>query len=73
MGAGCSARGEEEFQLWVLPQLVAEEAETAGGVAEALGGVGGGEAFDEKRPEGFILAVEGVLGYQEDLGEAVRC
>ena len=71
MGAGCAARGEEEFQLRVLPQLVAEEAETAGGVAEALGGLGGGEAFDEKRPERLVLAVEGVLGHQEDLGEAV--
>ena len=70
MGAGCAARGEEEFQRRVLPQLVAEDAETAGGVAEALGGLGGGEAFDEKRPERLVLAVEGVLGQQEDLGEA---
>ena len=71
MGAGCAARGEEEFQLRVLPQLVAEDAETAGGIAEALGGVGGGEAFDKKRAERLVLAVEGVCGYQEDLSEVV--
>jgi hypothetical protein len=70
--AGRSARGEEEFQLGVLPQLVTEDAETTGGVAEPLGRLDGREALDEKSPQRLVLAVEGVMGYQKDLSEAVR-
>jgi hypothetical protein len=46
-----------------------EHAETAGGIAEAGGGLRGGEALDEVSPQGFILAMGGIGGHEEGLGE----
>jgi hypothetical protein len=45
---------------------VAEDPEAAGGVAKPLGRRGGGEALDEEGAQGLVLAVDGVLGFQED-------
>jgi hypothetical protein len=46
-----------------------QDAETAGGVAEAAGDLGGGEAVHEEGAEGLVLAVGGVGGIEEDPGE----
>ena len=47
-------------------ELAAQDAEGPGGVAEAAGDLPGGELFDEKGPQGFVLAVRGGLGFQEE-------
>ncbi len=62
-------RGEEEFPVGVLTELVAEDAETAGGIAEALGRPGGGEALHEEGAEGLVLAMDKVLWFQEEGAE----
>jgi hypothetical protein len=44
---------------------VDEDAKAAGGIAEACGGLGGGEALDEVGAEGFVLAMGGGGGLEE--------
>ena len=46
-----------------------EDAEAAGGVAEACGGLGGGESLDEVGAEGLVLAVGGVGRLEKAVGE----
>ena len=50
----------------VLAKVVGQNAETALGVAETTGGFFGGEFIDEESAEGFVLAVGGVSGLQEN-------
>jgi hypothetical protein len=53
----------------VLAELMAEDAEAAGGVPEASGGLSGGEVIDEESAKRFVLAVGGVLGLEENARE----
>ena len=46
-----------------------EDSEAPWGVTEATSGLGAGEAIDEEGAEGFVLAVGGVGGLEEDPGE----
>ncbi len=46
---------------------MANDAERAGGVAEAAGDVGGGLLIDEVSAEGFVLALHRELGGQEEI------
>ena len=55
----------------LVAEAVAEDAEGPRGVAEAFGGLGGGETFDEIGAEGLVLAVERLLGGEEEPG--LRC
>jgi hypothetical protein len=48
------------------PELVAQDAEGAGGVTESFGGLSRGQAFDEIGSQSFVLAVEGVYGFQKE-------
>jgi hypothetical protein len=66
---GPFGRGEEEGPLGVLTEFMDEDAETAGGVAEACGGLGRGESLDEVGAQGLVAAVRGVDGLQEAVGE----
>jgi hypothetical protein len=56
--------------LPILPmaELVAQDAKGAGGVTKLLGGLSRGKAFDEIGPQGFVLALKGVDGLQEEAG-----
>jgi hypothetical protein len=65
MRAGERAEKRSAF-LGVMAKLVAEHPETAGRVAEALGGFGGREFFDEEGAEGFILAMDALVGGEEE-------
>ena len=56
----------------VVAELITQDAEGTGGVAEAAGDVGGGLALDEVSTEGFILALHGELRGQEEVSVA-RC
>ncbi|MEK7755026.1 MAG: hypothetical protein AAB654_24075, partial [Acidobacteriota bacterium] len=62
-------RGEEELPLRFLAELVGQNAKASRGVTAAAGGLGGREPFDEVGAEGFVLAVGGVLGLEEEAGE----
>ena len=58
--------------LRVVAELITQDAEGAGGVAEAAGDVGGGLLIDEVSAEGFVLALQGELGGEEEVLVA-RC
>jgi hypothetical protein len=67
-GLGTFLRREEEFSFGILAELVTEDPETAGGITKAAGSLGGGEAFDKVGPEGFILTVGGIGGFEKEAG-----
>ena len=50
-------RGEEERAIWILAELVGEDAEASRGIPEAAGDFDRREILDEVGPEGFVLAV----------------
>jgi hypothetical protein len=58
--------------LGIVAELMAEDAEGAGSVAEAAGNVGRGFLIDEVSAEGFVLALHGELGGQEEFPVARR-
>jgi hypothetical protein len=62
-------RGTEEGMLRVLAELVDQRAETACGVAKALGGFLGGDPLHEVSPQGFVLTMGSVAGLQEEARE----
>jgi hypothetical protein len=56
-----------------MAELVAEHAETAGGIAEAPGGFGGRELAGEESTQGLVLAVQRLLwGEEEGAGLGIR-
>jgi hypothetical protein len=58
--------------LRIVAELMAEDAEETGGVAEAAGAVAGGFLIDEVSAEGFVLALQGELRGKEEVPVA-RC
>ena len=58
--------------MGIVAELIAEDAEGAGGVAEAAGNVGRGLLIDEEGTEGFVLALQRELGRKEEVLVA-RC
>jgi hypothetical protein len=52
--------------LGVVAELVAEDAEGAGRIAEAPRRLGGRELFDEVGAEGLVLAMQRPLGREEE-------
>jgi len=66
---------EESASIWKnwtaseipFSELIAEDAEGAGGVAEAASDVGGWLVIDEEGTEGFVLALQGELGGKEEV------
>ena len=70
LGAVCGplAGGEEERPLRTLTEFMDEDAETAGGVAEAAGRFGRGKPLHEEGAKGFVLAVGRVGRLEEPVG-----
>jgi hypothetical protein len=70
---GCGMRPlgrcEEEVASGTLAELVDEDAEAPRGVAEAASHLDAGETVDEEGAKGLVLAMGGVGGFEEDLGE----
>ena len=62
-------RGQEEGAMGILAELVDQDAKAAGGVTEAAGNFGTGDVVHEEGAEGLVLAVGGVGGFEENLGE----
>ena len=60
-------RGQEKRPGGILTKLVNQDAKAPCRVAEALGGLLGGDLFDEEGAQGFVLALGGVGGPEEDL------
>jgi hypothetical protein len=50
-----------------MAELIAEDAEGAGRVAETTGDVGGGFVIDEEGTEGFVLALKRELRGKEEV------
>ena len=63
MGAGLEIAEELGFGA---AEMVGQDAEGAGSVAEALGDFIGGESVDEVGAEGFVLALGGGSGFEEE-------
>src|SRR5262249_1818658 len=61
-GLGSLGRRQEEGAVGIPTELMDQDAKAAGGVAEAAGGLGTGEAVHEEGAEGLVLAVGGVGG-----------
>jgi len=53
--------------LGIVAELIAEDAEEAGGVAKAARDVGRGLFIDEEGAEGFVLALQGELRRKEEV------
>ena len=58
---------EAALLIGIMAELVAEDAEGAGRVAEAAGDLQGRPAFDEVGAEGFVLSVQGIFGSEEEV------
>jgi hypothetical protein len=71
LGCGMRPLGrcEEEVASGTLAELVDEDAEAPRGVTEAASHFDAGETVDEEGAEGLVLAMGGVGGFEEDLGE----
>src|SRR5204862_6610416 len=63
------SRGEEERPGGILSKLMNQDAKAPRRIAEAAGGLLGGELLDEEGAQGFVLAVCGVGWPEEDLSE----
>jgi hypothetical protein len=53
--------------LRVVAELITQDAEGTWGIAEAAGDVGGRLLVEEVSAEGFILALHGELGGEEEI------
>jgi hypothetical protein len=60
---------DKEVAVGLVAELVDEDAEAPRRVAEASGGLGGGEALDEEGAERLVLSMGGVGGLQEAAGQ----
>jgi hypothetical protein len=61
-------RGEEEGALWVLAKLVGKNTEASRGIPEAASDFGGRELIDEIGPQGFVLTMRGIDGFEKEAG-----
>ena len=60
---------EADLPIGVVAELVTEDAERPGCVAEAAGDFLGRTAVDEVGAEGFVWSVQRVFGDEEEEGE----
>jgi hypothetical protein len=58
-------RGKEEGALWIPAELMGENAEASRGIPEATGDLGRRELIDEVGPEGFVLTMRSVDGFEK--------
>jgi hypothetical protein len=65
-------RLEKEGAVGVLAELVAEHAETPGGIAKTLGDLLRGEALNKVRPECLVLPMGGSVGSRKTRSSSVR-
>jgi hypothetical protein len=63
-------RGKEKGAIGVLAELMGEDAEASWGVPEAASNFDRREILDEVSPEGFVLAMGGILGFEKEAGHS---
>jgi hypothetical protein len=66
LGLGAGPGGGEQLGQSAATELVAQDAEGAGTVAELVGGVFGGTLIDEVGAQGFVLALPWAGGHKEE-------
>ena len=71
-GLGSGGREREEGVVGVLAEVGEEVADGAGRVGEPVGGLGGSEAVDADGAQGFVTALLGQAGAEEEVGEVVH-
>jgi hypothetical protein len=59
-------RGKEEGAMWIVAELVSEDPEASRRIPEAVGDFDRREMIDEVGPEGFVLAVSWISGFEEE-------
>jgi hypothetical protein len=68
--------GQEEPRIGIAPEVMAEDVESGDGIAEALCDVLGALLLDEVGTEGFVLALFGEAGFEEEAADVAyifRC
>jgi hypothetical protein len=61
-------RGKEEGAIWILAELVGQDAEASWGIPEAASDFDRREIIDEVSPEGFVLTMSGIRGFEKKAG-----
>jgi len=65
---GAFGRREEERTERVLAEVINQDAETPGRIAESPGSLLGGQFVDEESAEGFVLAMSSIGWSEKDFG-----
>ena len=60
---------EADLLIGVMAEVVTEDAERTGRIAEAAGDLVGRTAIDEVGAEGLVLSVQRVVGGEEEMGQ----
>jgi len=63
------AWGEEKGRLGIAPEVVAEDVKGIEGITKGAGDLFGWAPFEQISAEGFVLAVFGQAGFEEELAE----
>jgi hypothetical protein len=61
-------RGKEEGAIWMLAELVSQDTKASWGIPEAASNFDRRQIIDEVGPEGFILSVSGIFGFEKEAG-----
>jgi hypothetical protein len=64
-------RGKEEGAIWMLAEPMGEDTKASRRIPEAVSHFSRREILDEVGPEGFILAVSSIPGFEKEAGH--RC
>jgi hypothetical protein len=59
-------RGKEEGTIGILTELVGQDAKTSRRIPEATGDLDRGQILNEVAPEGFVLAVSRIAGFEKE-------
>jgi len=61
-------RGKEKGAIWILAELMGENTEASRGIPEAAGDFDRRQMINKISPEGFVLAVSGIRGFEKEAG-----
>jgi hypothetical protein len=61
-------RGKKEWPIWTLAELVGQDAEASRRIPEAASDFDRREIIDEVSPEGFVLTMSGISGFEKEPG-----
>jgi len=61
-------RGKEEGPIWILAELVGQGSEASRRIPEAASDFDRRQIIDEVSPEGFVLTMGGICGFEKEAG-----